>query len=951
MDSTLSLDTAPDGAYYSETMQPRSSPIRLFLVGSFRVERGSEPPRLPTRKAESLLAFLVLHPTAQAREKLAALLWGDVPDAQARGSLRKALTHLRAALGEQVVFADRQTVQLNPECALWCDARELERVTDMREWASLNALNETREQIAGLYRGDLLADFYDEWILPLREHVRARVVSSLLALAQGYRAQSEYARAMEAAQRVLQIDNANERAHQHLMFCFAAMGNRHAALTQYKECERALRDELGVEPARETQQLYAWLQQAPSERVATEAFITNVPVPLASFVGRGRELAEIRERMARTRLLTLTGPGGSGKTRLAIQTATDLICADAMNGKVTTNVLYGDGVWWVELAAITDACHVIPQIAKTLGVRESADAPLLNTLHAFLREKNLLLILDNCEHVLEASAHAANALLTHCPDLGILATSREPLRIAGEQIYPVPAMGVPHRDSWSYIQLLQEFEGIRLFVERAQAIQPAFQLTEDNASAVAQICVRLDGIPLALELAASRVRALSPQEIAARLDARFDLLHDANRAAPPRHQTLRAVLDWSCELLSERERALFRRLSVFAGGWTLAQAEQVCSRTLVGLYPSSVNSTELLKSDVLDMLTHLVDKSLVTATTYGATTRFGMLETIREYAREMLDASHEAKEIHTRHLETFLECAETAEPYLRGAEQRAWLARLDAELDNVRAALEWACAHDVENGLQLAGALEWFWSLLGHGSEGAQWLTRLLALTDAPTQGRARALVAASNLKFWSEQEYVTAREWLAASVAIYRSLPQPHQWHLAYALALYGGALGELEESANAQEALESSIALAAQFGQDGKWVRAEALLFLGGLGAQSRRACLEESAALFRELGDVAQLAVVLAHLAWFCSAHQDYTAAAQFAREGRVWTEQIDDKLGAAWYEKLFGDLARAQHEYAKAATHYEASFEKFRALGNQKGMLEAGTSLEWVRSQAQ
>lgn len=897
--------------------------LQLYLFGSFRVEHTGKTTRLPTRKMEALLAYLVLFPESHAREKLAALLWGEVSDEQARGSLRKALTHLRGALGDEMVSADRQTVQLNPDTALWCDARALESVTKAREWASLGALNDTRAQLDALYRGDLLADFYDEWIFPLREHFRARVVETLLALTHGYRAQSEYARAVETAQRVLQLDAANERAYQQLMFCYVGLGDRHAALKRYEECVRVLENELGVEPSRETVALYQWVQHSSRERTANEARATNLPIPLSSFIGHQSETTALKQLLqADARLVTLTGPGGSGKTRLAIQTATDL---DA----------FPDGVWWVELAALANAAHVVQQIAKTLGVRESTDEPLLETLQAFLRTKQLLLILDNCEHVLAEAARLANELLTHCAQLKIFATSREPLRIAGEQVYPVPALTVPRRDGWSYLDLLREFEGIRLFVERAQAVAPSFQLTEQNASAVAQICARLDGIPLALELAASRVKTLSAQEIAARLDARFDLLKDANRAAPPRHQTLRAVLDWSCELLSEEERVLFRRMAVFAGGCTLDALEKVIADTA----PLSV----------LETLTHLIDKSLVTTSVQGATTRYSMLETIREYARELLENSDEEQVVRARHLQALLDFAEMAEVKLRGAEQSVWLERLDAELENVRVGLEWASAHDVERGLQLAGALEWFWNLRGHWSEGAQWLARLLAISHEPTRGRARARLAASNLCYWGEQDFAAAEQWLAESIAIYRALPAQNTWHLAYALALYGGALNDDEQTARAQAVLEESLALAAGLGNEGKWIRAEALLLHKRTpNPTQRRQNLRESAALFRELGDVAQLPVTLAHLAWNCSARGEYSMAQRYAADGMELTAAIGDTLGVAWYEKLFGDIARAQNDTARAAAQYQKSFEKFQALGNTKGMLEARESLDWARA---
>lgn len=888
-------------------------PIRLLLLGPLRVEREGQPARLATRKIESLLAFLVLHPESHSREKLAALLWGDVSDEQARGSLRKALTLLRAALGNELVLADRATVQLNPDAGFECDAREFEQVLETREWKTVQALDTFRERMEALYRGDLLADLYDDWIFPLREDYRTQFVNALLALTQGYRSQSEYARAIELARRVLKVDPANERAHRHIMFCYVGLGDRHAALKQYQECILALQQELAVEPSPETHALAEWVQQSSGERTASEARVTNLPIPLSSFIGRQNDTAALKLIVvSNTRLVTLTGPGGSGKTRLAIQTAMDLVDA------------FPDGVWWVELAAVQDPHNVRYQIAKTLGVRETAGEPLQQSLVSFLKTRKLLLILDNCEHVLDACAELSNELLSACANIRMIGTSREALRIAGEQVYPVPPLNVPRRAAWSYLDLLREFEGIRLFVERAQAIQPAFQLNEQNAPAVAQICARLDGIPLALELAASRVNILSPHEIAARLDARFDLLQDANRAAPPRHQTLRAVLDWSCELLAPQERALFRQISVFAGGCTLDALEHVAA--------------DGEASPVLQTLTHLVDKSLVIATTHGAATRYSMLETIRAYAREMPETAQEQETIRARHLEWFAEFAERGQVQLRGSGLGEWLARLDAELDNLRAALEWASTHDVERGLRLAGALEWFWNLRGHWSEGAVRLARLLALSDAPTRGRARALTAASNLKYWGEQDYAASRALTEESIAIYRAQGQAESWNLAYTLSLYGAALANLDDAAGARRALDESLQRAELFGQSGKWVRAWALLFLawtdGDRPASIRH--LETSVAYFRELQDAAQLQVALAHLAWSYSAQQQFDTANEAAQEAFRLATEIGDTLGVGWIQKLFGDIAYAQLDYPRAVRLYQTARDTFERLGNSTGI---------------
>jgi DNA-binding SARP family transcriptional activator len=357
----------------------------LYLFGTFQIERGSQLIHLLTRKVEILLAYLTLYPEPHAREKLAALFWGDVPDEQARASFRKALTLLRQPLGADIVLADRQTVQLNPDYPLWVDAVEFKQLTLSYQQLAVNDKLTANTQLLSaldLYRGDLLTDFYDDWLLSLREHYRLVYLEILLRVTQELRTQSEYEHAIEFAQKVLTADPANERAHQHLMFCYLASGNRSAALRQYEECVRLLEQELAVEPMPETTALYHWLKQAPIERAATEALITNLPIPLSSFIGRERETANVKRLLATAdnqesvtdglsssfRLLTLTGPGGSGKTRLAIQAATDLIDA------------FPDGVWWVELAPLLAGAHLPQAIAKTLGVRETPDEPLTVTL-------------------------------------------------------------------------------------------------------------------------------------------------------------------------------------------------------------------------------------------------------------------------------------------------------------------------------------------------------------------------------------------------------------------------------------------------------------------------------------------------------------------------------------------------------------------------------------------
>ncbi len=417
------------------------------------------------------------------------------------------------------------------------------------------------------------------------------------------------------------------------------------------------------------------------------------------------------------RLITLIGTGGCGKTRLALEVGTALLGT------------YPDGIWLVELAPIGDPNLVASTVGTVLGLQDSANQSTLGHLVEVLRSRRLLLILDNCEHLLDACARLADTLLRGCPQVQILATSREALGIGGEVSWRVPSLAVPQSEKLPPIPDLLQIEAVRLFIERAQAVQPSFVLTSQNASAVAQICRRLDGIPLALELAAARLKGLSPEQLVSRLDLRFRLLTGGSRAALPRQQTLAAAVAWSYDLLTPTEQALFNRLAVFVDGFTLEAAETVCGDAGV--------------EDVLDLLLRLVEKSLVIAEPGdNELDRYRLLETLRQYGRDKLVASGEVEVISRRHASFYLALAETAEPALHGSEQVAWLDRLEREHNNLRAAIEWYEANDewVE-ALRLAGAISWFWTVRGYYTEGRARLSVILekAGSTAPPILRAQA--------------------------------------------------------------------------------------------------------------------------------------------------------------------------------------------------------------------
>ena len=880
-------------------------PLRLYLLGGFRLERISVPERdaervhLYSRKVESLLAYLALFPQEHAREKIAALLWGDSTDEQARGSLRRALNNLRQQLGADALLTDRETVQLNPDFPLWCDAVEFK--TQNAEFKIQN------------YSGELLSDFYDDWIFPLREEYRAHYLDALAHSIEHARAASEYTQAIASAQKILALDRAHEEAHQHLMFCYAALGNRSAALEQYEACRSALREELGVEPSKETRALYASIQKQ-EETGSRAARLTNLPKPLTSFVGREQQLAELVQLTLTSRLVTLTGAGGSGKTRLAIQIGHQLY------------EQFADGVWFVDLVPLTDFALVPQQVAKTLGVQEQPQRDVIETLLEFLQEKSLLLILDNCEHLVNACAVLAETLVTQCASLHLLATSREPLGIGGEMVWRVPTLAVP--PAQEFTEWLMQYDAVRLFVERARAVNPRFVLDEQNASAVAHICQRLDGIPLAIELAAARANVLSPEQIAARLDDRFGLLTSGSRTALPRQQTLRGLIDWSYGLLEDNERVLLRRLSVFAGGWTLEAAEAVCG------------SNGLDASDILELLAQLVNKSLVMTEMGGEDTRYRMLETIREYALEKLRGAGNVELVRNHHRDYFLAFAELANRQ-SFPERIKWQRHLEVEHDNLRAALRWTFEqHESEIALALCNALSVFWNGRGYWTESRIWFEQAIA---ASRRAQATAPVSQAHLAQYGKAldesgtyavmqgDHVTGRAKLNEALAVESELGDKKG--IASVLKNFGLLAWQQDNLKQAQSYYQESLALSREL--DDKMNIASALSSLALVAKEqgeysTAHALLQESEPFFRELGDKEGVAFALEQRSWLAMIEGDYARSQQFAEESFAANQELDDKFRLAWSLNQKGFLAWHQGNYAVARNSLEQALPIFQKL---------------------
>ena len=591
-----------------------------------------------------------------------------------------------------------------------------------------------------LYRGDLLPDdLYEEWTVQRRESLRQVYLNLLLDLARLHEAQHNYSAGITALLQLLAVDQSHEEAHIGLMRLYALSGQRQQALRQYQTLGEVLKAELDTGPSEAAIHLNETIQsgQFLSPKAADFPPHPAIPIPkhnlpnlLTSFIGREKQINEVSQLVKDRRLVTLTGTGGTGKTRLALKVAEGLLEE------------FPDGVFMADLASLSDP-ELVPQAClQALNVLDEPGIPRLARLTKYLEQKHLLLILDNCEHVIVASAQLVDALTKSCPRLHILVTSREILSVPGESPYRVPSLIVPDSGVIPPLTQLAQVESVSLFVERAVQVSVGFKLTAANAIAVAQIMRRLDGIPLAIELAAARMRVLTIEQIAVRLDDSFRLLTGGSRSVLPRQQTLKATMDWSYNLLLPKERLLLQRLSVFAGGWQLEAAEQVCTNAKEKTMPADSKKEDLWSggggsnycmeeqidyTEFIDLLTQLVDKSLVIVESKADETRYHLLETIRQYARERLVESGCSQIARDRHLAFFADLTGQAEPHLRGKGQIEWLDRLEEELDNLRAAMEWSFGGQIELGLKIAADLMWFWHIRGHLNEGTDWLNKLCA--------------------------------------------------------------------------------------------------------------------------------------------------------------------------------------------------------------------------------
>jgi predicted ATPase/DNA-binding SARP family transcriptional activator len=937
--------------------------LAIYLFGPLRIAvRGAPLPRVRTRSVEWLLALLTLrHGRAVSRAWLAGTLWPDSSESRALQNLREDLARLRKALGPEAARIQspaRDLLALDLD-GVDADVLCFDRGIEAEDEASLRTA-------VSLYTGLLLEGCVEEWVLVERETRAEQCLRALQTLAERAEGRGERGEALTYLRRAEALDPLLDSLQRGLMRLMAAGGDLPAALLTYREHRLRLHREMGLDPDGETQALFrrfreearrqagGGVREGARERESERARerekeegtppsapslalslprslapsqsslpLSRLPQPITPLIGREEEVREITARIAASRLVTLVGGGGVGKTRLALQ-AGAAIAAGPVPGTGLAEE-YPGRVVFVELAPLADPALLSAFLVGTLGLQEEAGeaASGMWVLAGWLAREPTLLLLDNCEHLVQAVAELAQSLLQACPGLRLLATSRRRLGLTGEVVWRVPSLSVPDpeqlpEDAASAVEQVLQFPAAQLFVERAGMARPRFRLRgREEALAVARICQRLDGVALALELAAARMTVLTVAQIAARLDDRFQLLTGGSRAMLPRHRTLRALIDWSYDSLPSAEAALLRRLSVFAGGWTLAAAEAVCSDDEEGRRQKAERSPDgeeggkqkaessrngapslpaaccLLPAEAVDLLDTLEACSLVLVDEGAEGLRYRMLETVREYAREKLRASGEEAMARSAHAAYFLEMAETAEVAMRGPEQLVWLDLLEAEHANLGAALT-CCIEpggDGEVGLRLARAMHSLWvDRSYHAQQGRQYLDLLLAAPQAA--GRTAARVAALHT---------------AAELALVRG-----DYTMARA---HGDESLAISEELDDRPGIAQSLQLLSRMTSDGEEARQLAMRSLD----------------LLRECNDAEGVAYALTRLAQIARMAQDHDTARTLHQEALATVRSTADRVLEALYLAGLGSFEWVRREYAVARDHFQGSLTLAREVG--------------------
>lgn len=972
---------------------PATGPA-LTCFGAPRLVQNGNPVRFERRKSLALVIYLALTNQVHSRATLANLFWPEASEGRAFANLRQALWEIRQILGETWLQAEKDEIGLAQP--LWVDVHAFrERLTAARHSAASSdtaaQAQELLMEAVALCQEPFLAGFglkdspaFDDWVFFEAEELRRDLATALRSLVEALSTSGHPTQAVTYARRLVGLDPLDEASHRTLMILFAETGEHNALLRHYQELTNLLETELGVKPSPETQDLYDLLKQNRTQTAAHSAdtpykqlpqlgrqnlanlyksaarrveegpgsIPNNLPSHLTRFIGRQAEIHALKQTLAPAlakspgsptlptpngfaRLVTLVGPGGTGKTRLSVQTAFELL------------PIFSEGVWLIELAALTEP-DLIPQtVANALDVTEESGQPVMDTLCTELRNRSMLLVLDNCEHLVAGCAQLAETLLLRCPELRILASSREALGVSGERVWPVPPLSFPPIEEHGLItqnspEHWLDYEAVQLFIDRAGAVKPGYQPSTDELVAIAMICAHLDGMPLAVELAAARLPAMSAGQILQRLDDRFRLLTGGSRTAMPRHRTLRALIDWSYELLGTAEQALLRRLSVFAGGWTLEAAEAVLADWALETWPDDPDPPV----SVLDGVARLVNKSLVIAEhsppipqadkikqPEPGEIRYRMLETIREYAHEKLLQENEVELQRRKHLAYYAVWSRTAVAGLYELEVAYWYQNLIAEIDNLRAALAWAIESgqqsEIKLGLEMACELLPFWWTYTPAGEGVKWLSNLLDryTTPDPDQLRARTLVTLARVNLEHNQAVLQAQKGLS----IYQELQDDQG--TAQALNALGVILclhdNVYKGLVNFAESLEIFRSMGDRRGE------ASSLAYLATFrvdkGDDRARQLLEESLAIFRSEGYLIEAFDILLSLADIATWNGDYAAATGWLEEAAGYFNMLGLPDPETFALLPMGRLNYHMKEYDKARHFFQQTIDRYEARG--------------------
>jgi predicted ATPase/DNA-binding SARP family transcriptional activator/tetratricopeptide (TPR) repeat protein len=1006
--------------------------VEFRILGSVEVADGGLVRDLGGLRERTLLARLLLSAgQVVSADRLAEDLWAGQPPAHWMSTLRVYISRLRRALGEGSAAVATQPPgyritlgesELDAGTFARLVATAREDLTGGRPEAAAAGLREA----LSLWRGPALSDVAD---FAFAQADVARLEEARLAAVED-RVEADLACGRHASL-VSELDGLvaahplRERLCGQRMLALYRCGRQADALQAYQDLRTRLDDELGIDPSPAVQRLQQEiLRQEPgldwrppaAERTAGAArpagpeldaptsggvasgrgrprppAAAEGPVPVrlpaetTSFIGRESELATIHELLGLSRLLTLTGPSGSGKTRLALK------AGGQGSGR------YPDGVWLVELAPVTGPDLVTAVVASALGAREEPGRPLADTIAAHLRDSEALVIIDNCEHVLDAAADLVTGLLRRCPSLRILATSQSRLNVAGEATWPVPPLTVPPPAEEDPL-VIAEAESVRLFCDRAGLARPGFSLDAGNAAAVREICRRLDGIPLALELAAARLNALTARQLAARLDDRFRVLSGGSRTGLPRHRTLQAAIEWSYDLLSDAEQVAFRRLAVFAGGATLEAAEAVLPDLIAELAPwrgveggSPPLGTTLPADAVFETVSALVDRSLLTTEERDGSMRYGMLESVHHFARERLAGAGEQDELSRRHLDWLVDYADQAD--LDGPDQGAWMDLLETDMENVRAGLEWGLAQPgSEHALALAGSLATFWMVRGHAGIGRRWLDSALAAAGPQASPRLRAIAldGVGQLAY-VQSDHDAQLGYQRESLSIWRELGDDVR--TASCLGDLGAAAHIRGEYPAAEQMYGEALELARRAGASN--IMARCLSGLGRLALHTddqerATAYYTESMARFREAGDLRRATLILGNLGVVAFNEGDFDLAVSRLEEhltnarkigdrkliggaltnlGTIWqntgdndraeqlhaealalAEQVGDRRLACVALTNLGLVALARKDYERARSYHARSLELAEAVGERRSIAESLEELAGVDAAA-